>query len=57
MQQQRLEQILPCHLGIVYALVFLTWQEVEVWALTWQTIEGAGMTWKELEIYSREVEA
>ena len=55
--QQRLEQILPCHLGIVYALVYLTWQEAEDWAMTWQTIEDAGMTWRDLEKYSREVEA
>ena len=48
---------LPCHLGIVYALVYLTWQEAEDWAMTWQTIEDAGMTWRDLEKYSREVEA
>lgn len=53
--RRRIEQILPCHLDIVYALVYLTWQELEGFGFTWSGIENRGFTWKELEIYGGEV--
>lgn len=52
--QSRVEQILPCHLDIVYALRYLTWTELQGWGLTWQKIEQARLTWKQLECYCEE---
>ena len=53
--QARLEQILPCHLGIVYALVYLTWKELEDFGLTWERVESLSLTWDGLERYGGEV--
>lgn len=53
--QKRLEQILPCHLDIVYALRYLLWSELEGYGLVWRRIENARLTWKELECYREEV--
>lgn len=53
--QSRIEQILPCHLEVVYLLKYLTWMDLENYQMTWQEIENAAFTWDGLEIYSEEV--
>ncbi len=52
--QARLEQILPCHLNVIYKLVYLTWQELEDYGLTWGMIEEKQLTWDGLERYDGE---
>lgn len=42
-----IESIVPCHLDIVYSLVFATWGEIEALDLTWAQADT--MTWKSFE--------
>lgn len=53
--QARIEQILPCHLEVVYLLKYLTWMDMHKYGMTWRKIETAGLTWGGLETYSEEV--
>lgn len=53
----RVEEILPCHLDVVYVLVYMTWQDMEDYGLTWQMIETKQLTWAMLELYNGEVGA
>ena len=46
--QKRIEEILPCHLGVVYAFIFALWQELERWLKTWREAESCG-TWSAVE--------
>ena len=46
--RKRIEEILPCHLGVVYEFLFALWQELERWLATWRDAEGCG-TWSEVE--------
>lgn len=55
--KSRIEQILPCHLDVVYLLKYLTWQELEGYGLTWQGIETRALTWTGLECYQEEAGA
>lgn len=48
----RIEAILPCHLGAVYAFVFVTWAELEARLPTWDALEAACPTWRALEALS-----
>lgn len=48
----RIEQILPCHLGIEYVFSFLIWQELEAMIAVWQEIEDASLSWSGLEAYT-----
>lgn len=52
--KERIELILPCHLGVEYVLVYLTWEELEAMEWTWETIENKQLTWDGLERYSEE---
>lgn len=52
--QSRIEQILPCHLDVVYLLRYLIWQELEDYGLTWKLIESKKLTWDKLECYREE---
>ena len=49
--KRRIEDILPCHLGVEYIFVYLTWEELEEYFNTWDSIETAGISWKALEGY------
>ena len=49
--QKRIEQILPCHLKVVYAYQFITWQQLEMWFPSWSALDAAAITWEELEVY------
>lgn len=47
----RIEQILPCHLGVEYAFERLLWGEVEDWFLSWAQLEERCASWDEWEKY------
>ena len=49
----RIEQILPCHLGIEYIFTFLIWRELEEWIADWAELEAAAPTWAALEAYAQ----
>lgn len=42
--------IVPCHLAVDYAFVFLTWAAFEETGWTWQSLESAAQTWESLEV-------
>ena len=46
--QKRIEEILPCHLEILYEFLFVLWQELEEWLETWQEVEECG-AWSAVE--------
>ena len=48
----RVEQILPCHLGIMYIFRYLIWQELELWMANWDQLEAKAECWDALEKYS-----
>lgn len=45
----RIEAILPCHLDVVYFLVFISWAALERLWPTWGELDDAQLTWDELE--------
>lgn len=47
---KRVEQILPCHLGIIYEFAFITWILLEGYFPTWALLDGAELSWRELEL-------
>jgi len=49
----RIEQILPCHLGVDYFIVYITWAEIETWFLSWTELESACADWDALEKYAQ----
>lgn len=49
--QAAIEQIIPCHLGIVYAYVYTQWDYLETCFATWDDIESLSLTWAGLETY------
>jgi len=49
--QAAIEQIIPCHLGIVYAYVYTQWDYLESCFTDWDDIEYASLTWAGLETY------
>ena len=44
-----IEDILPCHLEIVYVYWFVTWQLMEERFDTWGDIEALHLSWEALE--------
>jgi len=52
--QRRIEQILPCHLAVVYAFVYLTWGELESLLDSWASLEAEIRDWNALERYGGE---
>ncbi|MCM1149906.1 MAG: DUF2313 domain-containing protein [Butyricicoccus sp.] len=49
--RERIEQILPCHLGVEYVFVRAVWREVEEWFESWQELEARCPSWDGLERY------
>lgn len=47
--QDRIEDILPCHLLVEYQFQGMTWETLEGQYASWQALEDAGMTWESLE--------
>lgn len=45
------ESILPCHLNVIYRILYVTWEEVEQEFPLWIDLEDAELPWKELERY------
>lgn len=45
----RIEQILPCHLEIIYVFAYITWLSLEAQFLTWAALESADLSWDALE--------
>lgn len=44
-----IEEIIPCHLEIVYDFWYITWAMMEARFATWESIETEGYTWETLE--------
>ena len=49
--KKRIEQILPCHLGIEYKFRYSSWSTLMALLPDWNTLEACCPTWRELEIY------
>lgn len=45
----RIEQILPCHLQVIYLFAYLLWWELEGLFAAWEELEAVGPVWDELE--------
>ncbi|NCB62933.1 MAG: DUF2313 domain-containing protein [Clostridia bacterium] len=44
-----IEDILPCHLPVLYVFWYITWAMMEERFRTWGDVEAMGLTWEELE--------
>lgn len=44
-----IEDILPCHLAVLYMFWYITWAMMEERFKTWDDVEGLRITWEELE--------
>lgn len=44
-----IEDIVPCHLGIVYNFWYITWAQMEARFPTWAHLDAGGYTWEALE--------
>ncbi len=49
--QKIIEDIIPCHLEILYWFWYITWAQLEGTVGSWQQLESLGLTWKTLEAY------
>lgn len=43
--------IIPCHVEIIYAFLYSTWDDIEALGLTWDRIETMALDWTALETY------
>lgn len=46
-----MEEIKPGHIGLVYTLTFLTWDEFDGFNKNWDEWDALNLTWDEFEIY------
>ena len=44
-----IEEILPCHLEVVYVFLYITWAQIESRYGTWAVLEAQDLSWDELE--------
>ncbi|MDR0951461.1 MAG: YmfQ family protein [Oscillospiraceae bacterium] len=49
--RQKVEQILPCHLAVIYAFAYLLWARLHEVFGSWVQLESSCANWKELEAY------
>lgn len=49
-----IEEIIPCHLEIVYVFWYLLWNRLEEKIPSWKALEGRAFTWKNLERFVRD---
>ncbi len=49
--RSRIEQILPCHLGVEYFFDRILWRQVEEWFASWAELEARCPSWDALEKY------
>ena len=52
--RERIEQIIPCHLNVVYIFVFVCWWELEALFSCWAEAEASSDCWREMERLSIE---
>lgn len=50
----RIEQILPCHLGVEYLFLRILWRELAEWFASWAQLEVRCPSWDALEKYMPE---
>lgn len=48
------EEIIPCHLEIVYLFWYLLWKRLEEKISSWEALEARAFTWKNLERFVRD---
>ncbi len=49
--KKRIEEIIPCHLGVEYLFIYSMWQELMTSLPSWAVIEASVQSWREFEIY------
>ena len=49
--RRRIEQILPCHLGVEYFFARILWRQVAEWFASWAQLEARCPTWDAWEKY------
>lgn len=49
--KKRIEEIIPCHLGVEYLFIYSMWRELMIALTSWATIEASVQSWREFEIY------
>ena len=49
--QERIEQILPCHLDVEYSFIYTTWNEFMGYIDSWDELMGAIADWSAMEVY------
>ena len=50
----RIEEVLPCHIEIIYHYIYTLWGEIEGYFASWAELEEEIKRWKDMEIYLRE---
>lgn len=48
------EEIIPCHVEILYCFWYLLWERLERRIPSWNALEAQGFTWKNLERFVRD---
>jgi len=49
--KERVEQILPCHLDVVYKFIYSTWTELMGYFPSWNQLMAKAVDWHSFEIY------
>ena len=49
--QQRIEQILPCHLAVRYCYTYCVWRELMQYLGSWRRLMDQCVSWRQLETY------
>lgn len=49
-----IENIIPCHVEIVYCFWYLLWERLERCIPSWSALEAKGFTWRNLERFVRD---
>ena len=52
--KERIGSILPCHIGVNYVYIYVTWAELT--GLRWSDVETMGLDWNGLEKYPESVQ-
>lgn len=52
--KKSIEEVLPCHLGVLYSCAYLTWAELESRLGSWAEFEKAANSWAGLEVWEGE---
>ncbi len=49
--KERVEQILPCHLEVVYKFIYSTWTDLMGYFASWNELMAKSLDWRGFEIY------